>query len=62
MPRGLRQIALSIFFVADGQATGRFCCDEDRVAHFPARTAVPRSNFLPKPETSKLEFRKLLIS
>src|ERR1700688_658237 len=52
---------IDFFFVADCQATGCFCCDEDRVAHFPARTAVPGSNILPKPETSKLEFRKLFF-
>ena len=52
---------IDFLFVADCQATGRFRCDEDRVTHFPARTTVLGLNFLPKPNPSKFEFRKLFF-
>src|SRR6266404_3568403 len=53
---------IDFLFVADFQATGRFCCDEDRVTHYSARTTVLGFNFLPKPKASKFEFRTLFRS
>src|SRR3977135_2337025 len=50
-----------LLFVADFQATGRFCCDEDRVPDYSARTTVLGFNFLPKPKASKFEFRKFFF-
>ena len=52
---------IDFLFVAACQLTCRFRCDEDRVAHFPARTTVLGFNFLPKPKASKFEFRKLFF-
>src|SRR5258705_4019705 len=52
---------IDFLFVADFQATGRFCCDEDRVTHYSARTTVLGFNFLPKPKASKFEFRKFFF-
>src|SRR6202035_1686589 len=62
MPRGLRQVALSISCLSPiVRRPDSFRCDEDRVTHFPARTTVLGLNFLPKPNPSKFEFRKFFF-
>ena len=47
--------------VADCQASGRFRCHEDRITHFPTRTAVPGLDLLPESKPSKFEFRKFFL-
>src|SRR3977135_3154941 len=52
---------IDFLFVAYFEADSRFRCNEDGVTHFPARAPVLGSNFLPQPNTSKLEVRKLFL-
>jgi hypothetical protein len=62
MPRGLRQVALSISCLSPiVRRPDSFRCHEDRVTHFPGRTTVLGFNFLPKLKASKLEFRKFFF-
>jgi hypothetical protein len=49
-----------LFFITDGETTGRFIRDEYCVAHLPARSVVLGLDLFPEPQSSQLELRKLL--
>jgi hypothetical protein len=51
---------IDFLYISDGEGSLGTLRDEDCIAHFSARTLVLRSYFLPKMQSTDLEFWKLL--